>query len=452
MHPFIKGFIPALLAAILITALVAGVRSCGKEDEPPAPQIPSPPMAVPVQIDGHTAYVPPGPARLPDVPEKLVEAVRQGTEMVTGLRMDKKKCVPEKPLQVGWKRCVGDYLVAAVNKDGKLQVVDVYGGKSTAPAGFTVTCEREGACDGGVNPPFIISAPPGWTAVAVRTAVHGTGPDGTDGVTYVPYSTRLNSPELRQSGLEYLHDAVLAAHYELRAKDVRSQRIPGRFVTDFGTPDHIVSLILTEQMLSDVAFEAGSELERLLMLDRALVTLGLNRWRSYGYALSRTGARGIGQIMPKTYRDLAKLYPRASLPDDITEGRIDHHAALKVMIVHTDDEWWAIKDETHRLHLLENTASQRLVLAAGYNANIATVVGAIQACGETWREESCTQLPQETRLYLVKYEWIHGVLFDPAFRAKVETGVWPTLYAQDQAARTAYEQRKAALAAAPATN
>ena len=37
-------------------------------------------------------------------------------------------------------------------------------------------------------------------------------------------------------------------------------------------------------------------------------------------------------------------------------------------------------------------------------------------------------------------------------RAKVEEGVWPTLYANDQAARAAYEERKAALAAAPATN
>ncbi|HLD20594.1 MAG TPA: hypothetical protein VJB64_00700, partial [Patescibacteria group bacterium] len=166
---------------------------------------------------------------------------------------------------------------------------------------------------------------------------------------------------------------------------------------------------------------------------------------------SWAGARGIGQIVGKPYLAIRDQYPRIDLPVDDVEGRTDHHNAIKTMIAHTDAEFWAIK-EAHRAHLLENDASRRLVLAAGYNANIKTVVDAIAACGDSWRYESCTQLPQETRLYLVKYEWIHGVLFDLAFRAKVEEGVWPTLYTNDQAARTAYEKRKAAEAAAQATN
>ncbi|MEK7620259.1 MAG: hypothetical protein AAB413_03420 [Patescibacteria group bacterium] len=452
MSRFLKGFAAAAVTTLIVALLVMAVRSCGKEELPPAPQIPPPPPAVSVQIDGYTAYVPPGPQRLPDVPEKLVDAVRRGTELVSGLRLDKQRCVPEKAIQLGWKRCFGDYLVAAVDETGQLKVVEVYGGKSTVPAGFTVTCEREGACDGGVNPPFVISAPPGLTAVAIRTTVPGDGPDGTDGATYVPYSTRLNTPELRQAGLEYLHDAVLAAWYELRAKDVCSLFIEGRLVTDFGTPDHVITLILTEQMWSDTWFAEGTEVDRLLMVDRALVTLGLNRWRSFSFSKSRTGARGIGQIMPKTYRDLRDQYSRADLPEDDVDGRTDHHTSIKGMIIHTDNEWWAVKDSVHRTHLLENDANRRLVMAGGYNAKISRVIDAIQTCGDSWREESCVQLPTETRLYLIKYEWIYGVLFDPAFRTQVEEGVWPTLYAQDQAARTAYEERKAALAAATTTD
>ncbi len=451
MVRFLKGFFAAALVTLVVVLLIAVMRSCGKEDEPPAPQLPPPPVAVPVQIDGYTAYVPPGPQRLPDVPEQLVDAVRRGTKLVSDQRLDKAKCVPSKKVQLGWKRCLGDYLVAAVDEMSKLQVVEVYGGISTAPAGFTVTCEREGACDGGVNPPFVISAPPGWTAVAIRTAVFGNGEDGIDAAVYVPYSTRLNDPELRQAGLEYLHDAVLAAYYELRAKDVGSQFFHDKYVTDFGTPDHVITLILTEQMWSDTWFAQGTDLDRLAMVDRALVTLGLNRWRSYKYTASWAGARGIGQIVGKPYLAIRDQYPRIDLPVDDVEGRTDHHNAIKTMIAHTDAEFWAIK-EAHRAHLLENDASRRLVLAAGYNANIKTVVDAIAACGDSWRYESCTQLPQETRLYLVKYEWIHGVLFDLAFRAKVEEGVWPTLYTNDQAARTAYEKRKAAEAAAQATN
>ncbi|MCR4314465.1 MAG: hypothetical protein NUV84_04435 [Candidatus Uhrbacteria bacterium] len=462
MFPFSKGFAAAALMTLVVVLLVAVVRSCGKEDEPSAPQIPPPPSAVSVQIDGYTAYVPPGPQRLPDVPVQLVDAVRRGTELVSSHRLNKDKCVAQTAAQTGWKACLGDYLVAAVDETGKMQMVEVYGGTSVQPTGFSVTCEREGACDVGVNPPFVISAPPGWTAVAIRTAVSSDEPDGVDGATYVPYSTRLNTPELRQAGLEYLHDAVLAAHYELRAKDVRSLFIPGHYVTDFGTPNHVIALILTEQMWSDTWFAKGTDLERLLMVDRALVTLGLNRWRSFSFSKSRKDARGVGQIMPKTYRDLRDQYPRADLPENDVDGRTDHHTSIKGMIIHTDNEWWAVKDEAHRLHLLENDVNRRLVMAAGYNASIGTVIWAIQACGENWREDdcgatckedpkSCVELPEETRLYLVKYEWIHSILFDPAFRAKVEEGVWPALYRNDQAARAAYEQRKAPLAAAHAT-
>lgn len=448
MRGFLKGFAVAALVTAIVVLLVAVVRSCGKQDEALATR---PPPVVEIQIDGYTAYVPPGPQRLPDAPEKLVDAVRRGTELVSGQRLDKDKCVSEKSSQTGWKACLGDYIIAAVDETAKLQLVEVYGGTSVLPTGFSVTCEREGACDGGVNPPFVISAPPGWTAVAIRTAVFGDGPDGIDSATYVPYSSRLNDPELRQSGLEYLHDAILAAYYELRAKDVRSRYIPDRYVTDFGTPDHVLALILTEQMWSDKRFAEGTDLDRIEMLDRALVTLGLNRWRSFSYTKSWADARGIGQIVRKPYLAIRGQYPRADLPMDDVLGRVDHHNAIKTMVCHTDAEWWAIKEVGHRVHLLENTASQRLVMAAGYNANIKTVIGAIAACGNSWRQKTCTKLPQETRLYLVKYEWIYGIIFNPAFRAKVEAGVWPTLYERDQAAKAEYEQRKAALAAAHAT-
>lgn len=451
MPRFFKGFAAAAMLTFIVVLLIAVVRSCGKEEVPPAPQMQPPPVAIPVQIDGYTAFVPPGPQRLPDVPSELVDAVRRGTELVSSQRLDKKQCVvPKGQIQLGWRRCFGDYLVAAVDETGQLQVVEVYGGTSVSPPGFSVTCEREGACDGGVNPPFIISAPPGWTAVAVRTAVNGEGPDGVDGVTYVPYSSRLNTPELRQAGLEYLHDAMLAAYYELRAKDVPS-RLRGYHAADFGTVDNAITLVLTEQMLSDVAFERGTDQQRLEMLGRALVTFALNRGNAYRYTLSHVGARGPMQLMPGSYRSLHELYPQANLPEDPKEGSIDHHTAIKASMLHTDSEWWAFLGEEESEHcafLLANPYQRNLVFAAGYNANIKTRVdAAIHECGEGWRD--C--LPEESRKYLVKYEWIYGVLFDPKFRTKVEEGVWPILYQNDLAAKAEYEKRKAALAAASTT-
>lgn len=420
------------MAVLIVVCALLAVWVYGKEDKnSTVPDLPSPPPALEIRIEHWVARLPPGPARLPDVPMDLSRVIRRATEFLEDERLDKEKCVPARKLQLGWKRCIGNYLVAATNRHGDIKMIEVYGGKSTHPPGYRVTCERERACDGGVNPPFSITSPPDWSAVAVRTAVFGSGPDGTDAAVYVPYSSRLNTPRLRLAGLEYLRDIVLGAFYVLRSNDVMSQFIPDHRITDFGTPDHIISLILTEQMWSDTSFAQGSELDRLEMLNRALATLGLNRGGSYRYSKSRAGATGIGQIVRRPYQAIREQYPAAQLPKDDVEGRGDHHIAVKAMIAHTDAEWWAIEqEESHLALLLKNDWQRRLVLAAGYNANIATVDRAIHKCGETWRETTCTILPTETRLYLVKYEWIYRMLFDPAFRSRIEAEVWPAFFKQ----------------------
>ncbi|MBI5793834.1 hypothetical protein HZA87_01975 [Candidatus Uhrbacteria bacterium] len=461
-HP-LKG---VLLLFTSMLVLILWVRACDTTEKSANKIDPfaSPLPVIAVAIDGHTAFVPPGPPRLRDVPVHLQDAIRMGVARVTAARLDKEQCVPSHILQLGWRRCLGDYLVAAVDEDNSLEVIEVYGGKPSRP-GFTVACEREGACDGGVNPPFIISTPPGWTVVAIRTAV--LDKDGTDGIgaaVYIPYSTRLNDQELRTAGVEYLRDAVLAAFYELRAKDVRSQFIPGKYVTDFGTPDHVIALILTEQMYSDKWFADGGDVERLEMLDRALVTLGLNRWRSYQYTASWAGARGIGQIVGDPYKAIRSQYPRAELPADSIKGRTDHHTSIKAMIAHTDAELWTFKGDEeagHRAFLLGNDWERQLVFAAGYNANVATVHHVIHECKQRWREngcgatcatdaKTCVELPEETRLYLTKYEWIYKVLFDADFRGKVEAQVWPTLADQARAREVEYEQRHPKVASSAA--
>jgi hypothetical protein len=241
-----------------------------------------------------------------------------------------------------------------------------------------------------------------------------------NGVWEIVQETRIPSKTLRPS-LKLPEAApgqgILGAWYELRAKDVKSRYIDGAFVTDFGTPDHLAVLILTEQILSDVGFVKGSDTQRIEMLDRTLVTLGLNRWKSYEYTLSPAGARGIGQGMEPTYVSLREKYMRADLPKDHIEGCVDHHTAIKMMACHTDAEWWAIKD---RQSLLKNPWKRKLVEAGGYNTNIANVTNALESCGDDWREPSCKKLPDETRRYLVKYEWIYNTLFDSTFRARLQ--------------------------------
>lgn len=376
----------------------------------PAKKVPS------IKMDTYTLYVPPGPDRLPDVPINLMEKIRDGMKKVKHVRLNTDKCVPISSSQKGIKKCLGNYVIAATNAQGKIKLIEIYGGEPSA-AGFSIACERKGACESGVNPPFIILSPPGWTVVALRTVVLDRNKhDGAKPAVYIPYSSRLNTPQLRKIGLEYIRSAILGAWYELRAKKIESLYIEDYLITDFGTPDHVVTLILTEQVLSDVGFVQGTEAEKLEMLNRALVTLAVNGSESFQYTISSVGAMGLGQGMASSYQSTRGKYPKADLPEDDVEGRKNHHSTIKMMVCHTDAEWWAI--ESLKEVLLKDTWKRRLVFAAGYNASIGTVRKALDRCNnKNWR--TCKQLPSQTQRYLVKYEWIYKVLFDQVFRSRI---------------------------------
>lgn len=358
-------------------------------------------------------FLPPGVERSDDVPENIEEAIDQGRHLMNSVRLEQKKCGGK---GLGWRKCLGDFRIAAVNQDGRVQAFDLY--EDTAPThGFTVTCEREGGCGAGVNPSFRVSAPPGWTVVAIRTAVKpkNGGEEDADGAVYIPYSSRLDVPELRLAALKHLSLIGQGVYWELYAKGLTSEWLDDVLIVDVGEMNHVIALILTEQMFSDHVFASGTDAERFAMLNRTLTIIGANKGEAFRYAVSRVGARGLAQVMPSTYARLDKAYPEATLHKDRDWGRIDHYNAMKAAVLHADAELWPMTDE-YRRFLLDHPEDGRLVLAAGYNANIKTVMNAIKACGEDWRKESCEKLPGETRRYLLKYEWIYGVMFDQDFR------------------------------------
>ncbi|HBK33457.1 TPA: hypothetical protein DEP34_01880 [Candidatus Uhrbacteria bacterium] len=381
------------------------------ETTPLPPQAPLPTEFI--NLLTHTAYLPPGSPRQSDVPEHLGGAIKTGYLILNSMHLERSRCGGSGS---GWRKCFGDYLIAATDAQGRVNVFSLYEGEE-ASHHFKVTCERKGGCQGGVNPSFHVESPLGWTVVAIRTAVRAKD-DATQGAVYIPYSSRLDTPELRDAAIDYLGDIALSAYYDLHARQLESDFLTDKLVVDVGTLDHIIALILTEQMLHDLDFVNGDDAVRLAMLNRTLTIIGANRDRSFWYTRSRVGATGIGQIMPGTYNRLRERYDRAGLPEDREFGRLDHAMALKAMIIHADAELWPMSDE-YRHFVIEHPKEGRLILAGGYNANVKRVYEAIKECGDTWREPSCKKLPAETRRYLIKYEWIYAVLFDPAFREQV---------------------------------
>lgn len=402
-------------------AFVAGVflwRSSLRRPLPP----PKPLTAIAVTNPPKEAVLPPGRPASARTPANLQETIALGRTVLEGSHLTMAKCGGRGE---HWKRCLGDYLLAAADGAGNILVIEAYEGRPSSPPGFSVKVEDRSARRRGVNVPFQVNAPPGWTVVALRTAVW----DGADieGGVYAPYSKAIDTPEIREAGLLYLQRIAadaLADLFRLRVesgffftgacaerKGKQCVRMVGQPIANIVEIQHVIALVLTEQMKSDVLFENGTPAERVAMVNRTLTILGANQEHAYAYVRSKKGAAGIAQLMPGTYLSLQKIYPQAELPAEL-DARLDHRQAMKAMVLHADNQWWAASgDRAFRQRLLVNPEARRLMLAAGYNANAGGIVTAIKTCGETWRDASCALLPTETRRYLIKYEEIWGMLY-----------------------------------------
>lgn len=359
--------------------------------------------------------VPPGPEAKSHVPKDLRQAINDGLKRLDGEDFDQAKCGGT---GTGLARCSGDYILVAVDKDAKQTLVHVYRGKKSDPPAYKVELEPGWQKSRvGINVPLAITHPPDKTVVALLTVVT------IDGVAremaYAPYSSSLDTPEMRAAGLRYLEELYAKSAATLDSQGVRS----GFFkqpVTASSDKTHIATLVLTEQVFDADRFAAGDEKLRLSMVNRTLVLLAANGPGAYPLSISRKGAVGIAQIMPTTYAKLASLYPKAELPRDSAEGRTQHESAIRAMILHADNQWWAINgNKKYAAWLKGHPTEKSYLFAAGYNASMGTIVEAVQACKERWLDASCHQTPPETRIYLIKYKWIRDLLTNSSFRQDV---------------------------------
>lgn len=365
---------------------------------------------------GGELLVPPGPEAKSHVPANLQKTVSDGLKRLNDEDFDQAKCGGKGS---GMERCVGDYIMVAVDKDAKQTLVHVYQSKKSDPPDYAVALEPGWTSSRvGINVPFAITHPPDKTVVALLTVVRVDGEARE--MEYAPYSSSLDTPEMRTAGLRYLESLYDEAAAVLDKQGVKSLFQNGR-ATESSDKTHIATLVLTEQVFNDRKFVDGDEKTRLAMVNRTLVLLAANGPGAYPLSRSRVGAVGIAQIMPTTYANLASAYPKAGLPRDSVEGRTQHETAVRAMILHADNQWWAIQgNKAYVGWLNEHPTEKSYVFAAGYNASMATVRDAIYVCKDKWLDENCKQFPGETRRYVTKYQWISRLLTDRSFRRNAE--------------------------------
>lgn len=392
------------------------------------------PPIVPATVDLDNdikMYVPPSPPRSPDLPPDLLGAIEKGERMMEKANFDPDHCLGTGK---GFEKCLGSYLLAAVNKNGSLQEVEVMlapdGSFVSTPASFSVDKES----GGGFNSAFRVSSPPGWTVVALRRPYRKDG--GVTADTYIPYSPNLDTDELVAEGTRYFGLMLTSASRELEARHVESKFLDGKLVTDIGTNDHVAALVMTEWVRDPQEFVSGNDAVRAQLVTRTLAMFGANRGRAFRFGQSATGALGIAQVMPGTADGIIDQYDDAGLVGTNDFDRIDHQQALKMSILHADAELWVFNrrdrdDRDHLRQLLADARTFRLVLASGYNCNFDVVDAIIHARGADWRkpcpagDASCRALPLETRQYLEKYEDIYDLLFDRATHDRVAAIVHP---------------------------
>lgn len=159
-------------------------------------------------------------------------------------------------------------------------------------------------------------------------------------IVYVPYSAALKDKTLILAGKQFLNDHTRDAFDELTAAGVESMSFPGKLLTDTITQTFVKNIFLTEQTdpkMMILSTDGGLELA-----ERVLIRLGTNGDKAFRYTVSKTGASGLGQIMPKTYsnpnkdpnkRGVLEKYPSARLIKNVDIGRVDIKNGIKATVL-----------------------------------------------------------------------------------------------------------------------
>lgn len=262
--------------------------------------------------------------------------------------------------------------------------------------GFTIDWEKLN----GINTPFMVSKPNGYVVLAIKRVM----PVGSvfREVVYTPYIDDLDTPRMRERGMNYIRLTINKAYTSLKEEKVRSSAVSGEFVSDVVPPDVALLLSIIEHI--DPSRLRDNDIERLI--DEALVTIAANRGNAYRYSVSTAKARGLFQFIPSTYASMARKYPRAHLVPDFVSGMNDHLNAAKASLLLFDSDLSCLPFEER--NFVRQKGRKRLLaeyLAASYNGGAGRAVYAYLTGGDWHR-----RLLPETRWYLVKLNLVGKAL------------------------------------------
>jgi hypothetical protein len=237
--------------------------------------------------------------------------------------------------------------------------------------------------DNGINSDIAVISPRGGKVLAVKYPVSNEGERFGPGgevieAVYTPYSPDIHTRAVIEEGIVVQSEFIDKAYAALKRRGVKSHAFPGRDVADV-MPKGVLTVLLMNEHIDPGLFKTEGLTRGLV--EQVLTILGTNGGKAYAYSISSAGARGLVQMIPSTYRLIARKYPGAGLKPDFALGMVDVVNAIVAQVLLCDADWESM------LKVSDLTAEEvGPYLAAAYNGGVGRVISILRQGETDWME------------------------------------------------------------------
>jgi hypothetical protein len=205
---------------------------------------------------------------------------------------------------------------------------------------------------------------------------------------YMSTHPGLVTPEVVNAGKLYVHNTIEIARDRLRQKGISIQSGVADIAERLATVEHVDHDRFRKEYQKNI-------------YDDIFTLYALNEGQTFRYSVSSAGAGGMVQMIPATYAMIRRLYPNVGLMPDFVEGMRNHVNATQAMLLYMQMTWNDISSNSSVANAMASgIASQKQLMAAGYNSNPAKLGGYIDRGGSNWT----SLIPRETQIYLQIYD------------------------------------------------
>jgi hypothetical protein len=201
---------------------------------------------------------------------------------------------------------------------------------------------------------------------------------------YMSTHPGLVTPEVVNAGKLYVHNVIEIARDRLQQKGFSIQSGVADIAERLATVEHVDHDRFRKEYQKNI-------------YDDIFTLYALNEGQTFRYSVSSAGAGGMVQMIPSTYAMIRSRYPNVGLMPDFVEGMRNHINATQAMLLYMQMTWNDLSSNASVANAMASgIASQKQLMAAGYNSNPAKLGGYLDRGGSNWTN----LIPRETQIYL----------------------------------------------------